>query len=60
MALIRCTCIYRTATEDERADGSSVLTVEFPDPWCPAEAVHQRVSPAHTVGQHKKVPRKKI
>jgi hypothetical protein len=42
MALIRCTCIYRTATEREHAAGRAVLTVEFRDPWCPADALHQR------------------
>jgi hypothetical protein len=42
MALVRCTCIYRTTTEDERAAGRPVLTVDFPDPWCPATQVHSR------------------
>jgi hypothetical protein len=48
VALIRCTCIYRTATDDERAAGRSVLAVEFPDPWCPALDVHERRAVVHT------------
>ena len=50
MALIRCTCIYRTATDNELAAGRSVLRVEFPDPWCPAGHVHSRAEASSRPG----------
>jgi hypothetical protein len=41
--------MYRTATDEERAAGRSVLTVQLADPFCPAGHVHQRaVEPRRT------------
>ncbi|MGN6606165.1 MAG: hypothetical protein ACTHMS_04035 [Jatrophihabitans sp.] len=44
--LIRCTCIHRPASADERAAGLAALVVETADPWCPAAAAHARAQAA--------------
>jgi hypothetical protein len=46
--MTRCTCVYRPSTVAERDAGAAVITVESRDPWCPADALHDRVAAAAT------------
>jgi len=40
VAIVRCTCIYRPTSEDERRDGHAAVVVVAADPFCPASATH--------------------
>jgi hypothetical protein len=42
MALIPCTCIYGPAPSHDDAAGTVIALAR--DPWCPAAAVHDRVT----------------